>query len=161
MQLFNIDFDVLEKLLIRRKLRLPKRMAGITALLSPVKYVWNKFVAFYNGILYDMAHTTQTVFLQAVLNDKYDNILRRIVINDGPDKDAMIVYRDIESKPGPFIYLNAENHPKYIYNNAETADLGPDFIIEIPVAVTYNQEELIALVNKFKLPGKVFIIQTV
>ena len=91
--------------------------------------------------------------LTNVLNDRFDNTGRTIYITDGFTKERFYIYTRAENKPQfPQIYL---------FNRADYADTGTDFIVWVPIAVFISPDDLIemkALVKKYKLDPKRFKI---
>lgn len=148
-------------MLLRFRLRKPKRLAGLYALVSPIVWLYNKFYNFLLDKLYELGKTSQVVHIEAVLNDRWDAGLRRIYIIDGSGIEPLVIYREAEAKQAPYIYLEAEGEPApYIYRNEELNVVTIDFIIMIPVFIVFDMDELKALVDKYRLPGKVYIVQT-
>ncbi|OSZ79262.1 hypothetical protein CAP35_13695 [Chitinophagaceae bacterium IBVUCB1] len=160
MKWFNIDYNILPKLLIKKVWQEPKRMAGIAAILWPVRMLYNAFIVFFNNIIYELAHTSQVVYIEAVLNDRFDAGLRRIKIIDAPLVAPISLFRNIEQRP-LYIRRNTENAPKWLRVYKEMFPSGIQFTIEIPVSITYDEKELIALVRKYCLPGRAFMIKQV
>lgn len=159
-KIFSINFKVLALLLIKRKWQQPKRMAGIYAVLKPVMSVYNAFITFYNDCLYYLAHTSQVVFIESALNDMFDPGLRRIRIVDASIVTPLYVYKTPEAKP---VYLRktSEASPTYLRKESECFPNGIHFIVEVPVTLVYDQSAMIALVKRYCLPGRLFIIQQV
>ena len=103
--------------------------------------------------------------MEAVLNDTFDNALRRITITDGPFYDPVYSFLDSEEKP-VFIDLDSEvgTHvipdpdPVPLYTDIETYDFGYQFIVNVPSAVAgnpgYSLARLKSLVNTYRLPSK-------
>ena len=139
MRVFNIDYNLLLKLLLPKVLRQPLQLAWLSSLVSPVKYLYEQFTTYRKATDYYLSHNSQVVYLQAVLNDRYDEGLRRIRITDGPFIDPQFMYKQVENKP---MYLNksSESQPRHIYTNGETVNApgSIDFFIKKPVSITYN-----------------------
>ena len=127
--------------------------AWLNILISPVKYLYNLFMARRYDDLYVLSNSPQLTYLQGVLNDAFDNALRRIVIVDGPDYEPINTYKPAEDKP-VFIYTAAENMPGALYTNNETVTLGYDFIVQVPIGLTYDPVYMSALIDKFRLASK-------
>lgn len=157
---FDINFKVLAKLLIKKKWQQPKRMAGIYAILKPVISVYNAFIAFYNDCLYYLAHTSQVVFIEAVLNDMFDQGLRRIRVVDANIVLPKYLFTTAENKP-MYLRKTSESAPTYLRLRTECFPNGVHFIVEVPVTLVYDQDAMKALVLKYCLPGRLFIIQQV
>jgi len=152
MALFDVDYNALVKLLIPTQLRNAKMVSWLTVLINPVQYVYNAFMEQRYDNLYILNHSSQVVYLQAVLNDMFDNTLKRIRVTDPVYKDPLYIYREAGGKP-VYIYRNSENLPQYLYTDAETV-AGYDFIVQVPAIVTYDPVYMKALIDRFRLPSK-------
>lgn len=158
---FKIDFVIIIRMLLKARLKKPKRLAGLYALVSPLIWLYNGFLTFLTDRLYELARTSQVVHITAVLNDRYDAGLRRIYLVDANGIDPVIIYRVVEGKAPVYIYTDAEGEPApYLYTNDELNGITVDFIIKIPYFIVFDEAELRAIVDKYRLPGKVYIIET-
>lgn len=161
MRQYNIHWKGVVKLLVKYRLNKPKRRAGLYALIYPIIWLYAAFYNYLMGLVYELSKTSQVVHIEAALNDRWDAGLRRIYITDATSLQPVVVYRHSESKTPPYIYQEAEAEPPpYIYTDAELNALGPDFIVMVPNFIVFDMDELVALVNKYKLVGKFFIVQT-
>ncbi|MBA3830130.1 MAG: hypothetical protein H0X33_14415 [Taibaiella sp.] len=151
---FDIDYNVLVKILLPRRLRQAKLKAWVNVLVSPVVYIYNLFMLARYDHTYILAHMSQVTKMQGALNDAFD-VVRRITIVDGTDYDSGYDYLAAELKPS-YDYLISEAHAPqpYLYTNAETVANGYDFIVQIPAAIVYNTAYMKALINKFRLASK-------
>ena len=85
-----------------------------------------------------------------VLNDRFDKILRRIVIEDGLDTDALIIYRRDELKP-VFVKRRIEADPTFLYRRSE---VGGSFVVKVPIGIVYDVYEMRALIDQYRLASK-------
>lgn len=153
--MYDIDFDKLLKWLQPVFMRRPKWLAMLRCLAYPLSIIHASFLAFRDNIIYILSHDSTVYSIENVLNDRFDNSARRIYITDGFTKSRLYLYTRAESKP---LYLNPA---KPLYNRADYADTGVDFIVWVPTVVTVSAQDLIeltALVNRYKLAGKRFKI---
>jgi hypothetical protein len=139
--------------MLPRPLRKNKMRALVTAYLGPIIDMQNLFMAFREYVIYRLTITPQVCFLEKVLNDRYDKDQRRIFIRDAVVYDYLYLFRKDESKP-VYMFRKSEDKPVYLYSRAETSKFGVDFTITVPLQVVYNINELIALVNSYKLASK-------
>lgn len=162
MSLFDIDYNVLVKILLPQQLRNAKMKAWLNALVSPVTYIYDLFMAKRYDDLYILSHSSQVTYVQAVLNDAFDNALRRITIIDGPDLEPIYTYIEAEEKPC-YLYLASESAPILpLYTNNETVTLGYDFIVQVPSTLVYDETYMAAIIDKFRLASKnYYAIQTI
>jgi len=152
MALFDVDYNVLVKLLIPKQLRNVRMISWLTVLIQPVQYIYNSFMAQRYDNLYILNHSSQVAYIQAVLNDAFDNVLRRIHIIDPAYLDPVYIYLDNELKPD-YLYIDTEMEPQYLYTDKETIS-NYDFIVQVPSTITYEVEYMKALINKFRLASK-------
>lgn len=154
--IFNIDFKRWVYWLMPSFMRKPTFYAMLLALISPIEALYNKFIVNRATNLYKLNHNSQVFSMQNVLNDRFDNTLRRIYITDGLTRDRLYLYTRPENKP---LYLQV-----YLYNSSDYADTGIDFIVWVPGGVNLNdtdKTEMAALIKFYKLAGKRFIIYAI
>ena len=169
MSVFDVDYNVLVKQLLPVRLRQSKMIAWLKCLVAPVKWLYDLFKTFRNNNLYLLAHDSQVCYQEAALNDTFDPINRGIYISDGVYVDPVYVYLIPELKP-VFIDLASEvgtsvipaPDPVPLYLDMEIyAGLGAyTFIVNVPVAITFDMARLRALVDLYKLPGKKYNVVT-
>lgn len=134
-------------------------LAWLNISVSPVISVYQQFVLFRKNKLYELSITPQVCRLETLLNDRYDFTLRRIYIDDAPEKGPVYFYREAELQP-VHIYTEVENLPVYLFTESEGAEYGDDFIVYVPVSLVFDTAEMRSLVKKFRLTGMKFKIQT-
>lgn len=165
MGFWDIDYTSsgLPRILLPVRRRMPKIIALLTALLSPVLYVYNIFITTKNNIFYRLSHTGQVIVMTAALNDVFDPVDRGIYITDGPFKPPLYGYNIAENKPfylgniseyGTTVYQN----PIYVYNISESVFAGVQFVVHVPTAVEslpgYSLAWLRSEVDEYRLPSK-------
>ena len=106
-----------------------------------------------NQNLYNLAYNGQVCYLRKVLNDRFDIAQRRIKIIDGNKYKREYIYTDGEKKPR---FLGTI----YLHDDADYSDTGVDFVVLIPVGLNYNDYEMRALIDFYKLASKRYKIQT-
>ena len=153
MSLFDVDFQRLARAMTPVQLWKGRLKAFLLALWTPVVSLYNLFTANRAGNLYKLGHSSQVVYMEAVLNDAFDNVLRRITIVDGPYVDSPSVYRRAEGKP-LYIYRASEAQHRYIYRSSETAITGPDFVVQVPIGLAFDTARMKALINDYRLASK-------
>ena len=95
--------------------------------------------------------TPQIMYLEHLLNEKFGTT--DIVIDDGVNLGPWI-YQSSET-PDPEWFVDQAN--SFIWNNEDQVVI--DFVVHIPSDIETGTPELAALVQKYKLPGKRFVIQ--
>ena len=150
---YNIDYNRLTILLLPTFLRKPVLIGYIQSLISPIDNLYYKWFSFREDNLYKVKHTGQICKLRKALNDRFDPMLRRIIIGDGNR------YRR------QYLYTTPENRPKYLgtmflHQNSDYADTGVDFIVFVPAQII-NQlpYELKAVIDFYKAGGKRYKIE--
>jgi len=148
----TIDFNALPRLL------------SITALKDSdindlVKIFMSPLIDLYDETLYKMQHNCQVIYLEKMLNEYFEIFTynpnshiatRQIYIIDAPTVAPTYIYQSEENKP---VYLGTE----YLDRESTTTY---QFIIKIPVSINFNEIQLRALVDYYKLAGKQYIIET-
>ena len=160
MKIFNLDLNKLVKLLLPIFLRKEKIIAFLNALISPLVKLYNRFILNRNNNLYILDITPQVFSLEKMLNDRYDNVDRRIYISNGAFRDADYIYLEAEMRP-KFISIQAENSPEYLHNRSEFGFIDETFIIHIPASLIDYMEEMEQMTDAFKLVSRTFKIVTI
>ena len=125
-------------------LRKPKTTAFVTALLSPIIWVYDQFKLNRTQNIIAASTTTQVFSLQKTLNDMYDAQERRIVVDS------------TQSKQG-YIYIEHERRPQYLPITI-TSGINTDFVVEVPDALLSRKKEIANTVKLYALPSKKFKI---
>ena len=128
-------------------------LAWLRALHFPLIKVVDDFNFNRNQNLYNLAHNGQVCYLRKVLNDRFDIAQRRIKIIDGNQYKREYIYTDGEQKPK---FLGTI----YLRDDADYSDTGVDFVVLIPAGLNYNDYEMRALIDFYKLASKRYKIQT-
>lgn len=136
-------------------------MAYLQVIAGPFIWLHNSFVLYRDRMIYRITITPQRCYLEKMLNDRYDNTLRRIYIGDGITYEPLYIYREIELQP-QFIYRESEagKPASYLFNETEVGQVSFDFVVWVPAALTYNASEMITLINDYKLASKLYTIET-
>ena len=156
---FEIDYDVLIRLLLPVRLRLPKMLAWLRCMVWPVKELYDRFYQQRQANLYLLGHNSQVVYLQAALNDTFDPTLRRIYISDGSSADPLWVYLPAENLP-LYLGLPAEAGttpyptPQWLYTRTEVITSTYAFIVWLPTGFVYDATRMRALIDRYRLPSK-------
>lgn len=148
--MFEVDFDKFITWCIPAPLRKPIRFAWLQVLCGGVKQLYGEFMTKRAADNYQLSHDSRVFSIEAVLNDQFDTAARRIYIDDGPNRERLYIFTPDEEKP---LYLGTQ----YLYNPADYADTGVDFIVYVPNAVPLSAQGLIlmnSLITKYKLASK-------
>lgn len=168
MKVYQINWSKFINDLLLIELRKPSLKAFLNAVLKPIKNAHADFLAYRLNALYKVQHNSQIVYIEAVLNDEFDNVFRRIRIQNVKFRDALFFYEPLENKE-IFFYDPADMMPKYFYNEDDFQGTGVDFVVCVPPILRPNnaQDEnamltkLRGLVDYFKLYAKNYTIEWV
>lgn len=151
--MYNINFVKLIRQLIFDLGCMPIIMGYVNALVEPVKEIYTTFMAIREADWYKLGHNSQVCYMEGVLNDSFDNTLRRIFITDGNKYERTYIYTRAEALPK---YLGKI----YLHPRSDYADTGVDFIVHAPASIesSTNIYEFKALVNEYKEADKRYII---
>ena len=155
---YDINFNKLAVWLVSKGLRKTKLLVLATVLLHPLIALRNSVMTFRKAKLYELSITPQVCYLEKMLNDKYDSSLRRIVIDDAEWHLPWFIYQEAENKP-QYLYTEAENNPVALYTDGESGIALNDFVVLVPLAVSFAEAEMRSLVDKYKLFGTKYSIQ--
>lgn len=159
-QTYIIDFSKLTRWLLPAFIRKAKMMYWLLALVTPIIVLYGDFKRYRTAKKYQLLITPQVCYLEKMLNDAFDYTLRRIRIVDAVWFPPLNIFKDAESKP-VFIYTLAENNPVALYTEGEVGLFQDDFIVEVPAAVVFNEAQMKASINNYKLAGTKYKIQVV
>jgi len=159
-KLFEVDLPKLVRLLLPPRLRKVRHVAWLQALTNPVNYLYQQFRRNRDANLYRLYITPQIVYMERLLNDRYDISGRRIQVKDALVYEPEYIYQEQELKP-VYIYLETENKPLYLFTDFEIGSDSFDFFVLVPADLTYNENEMTALIDNYKLAGKRYKIQKV
>lgn len=161
MRIFKINYARLVSWLLPVKLRRPRLYAFLRSVTTPIVWLYGRFHVQRKENLYKLDHRQHVTHLEAVLNDKWDNGFRRIKVVDAPiDYQPTMIYKTVENK-AVYIFQTSENQPELLWTNEEVLFGGIDFVVQVPVSIPYNLEEMRSTVRYYKTPGMGFIIQDV
>ena len=146
-------------------LRRVKTVKWLEVLFKPIIWLHIEFLAFRIQALYKVNHNSQICYLQAVLNDSFDNVQRRIIIRNAILREPLWFYEPEENKPVLF-YEESDNKPVYFREESEFIGDGADFLVLVPIDLkpTNTQEEnallikMKAQIDYYKLFVKNYII---
>lgn len=152
---FNIDFQKLVLWFLPFKLRKPKNVAILSAMVAVLQQIHGNWLNKRERNLYLLAHNGQTCYFRKALNDAFDNELRRIQIVNGNVFEEVYIFTEPENEPE---YLDA---PLFIYGSQDYAETAVDFIVRVPAEIVDTQLiELRAEIDYYRQAGKRFKIES-
>lgn len=160
----NINYDKLITWLLPVRLRKALIKAYLHVLIYPISNrLLERFKVFEQKAWYDLKYQSgQVAHLEYVLNDHFDNALKRIYIGEGQQYDLIrYLYMDIEDIDLA-LYRDVENADVYLYLDSETSIGGGadyDFTVNIPIGLDFEETTIRAVIDRYKRDAKNYIIQ--
>ena len=151
MRIFELNLRRLVILLLPTFLRKSRLVAWMQILIAPLEQLQYDFGLKRNSDLVTLTHNGQKCYLRKILNDTFDQTLRRIRIEDMIHFNAVYIYTDSENQP---VYLEE----KYLYTSGEMQVNGVNFSVHIPNELRAREVEIKALIEAYKIASKRYII---
>ena len=164
--MFNVNLTSVLTWLLPSFLRGKTIIAMLQSMLTPLQNLHVTLARFRTLKAYELSITPQIIWLEKMLNDKFDVI------------GAGIYITDVEEIPQVWMSNKSENpHPDHIFNKSEATDIiyvfnrientyGFNFTVMVPVII-YQQllansglDSMKAHINKYKLFGTRYIIKS-
>lgn len=161
--IYSIDFSIVSERLTPWFWRGDVWLSYLKAALAPLQSRNTEFYSFVTQTWAKLSYTGQHLALEEFLNDTYDPINRLIAITENDVSfDYVDLYKDGEIDPSPIsLYQDGETDPLPLALYKDGEGLGGDnFTINIPVAVTYDEDTLRSQVNFYIITGKNYNIVT-
>lgn len=158
--MFNIDFRHIVYNLTPYFLRSDENLSWLYSLIEPVAELNIVFNSFRDNTLYLLQFTSQTIYLEHYLNDQFDPIGRGIFITNLDELDWIFLRNEIEQKPPFYLFNDVEAAPPVYFKNYTELLNDTNFIINIPVAVSYVENIVRARVDFYNQAGKNYTIVT-
>jgi len=158
---YNIDLNETARINVPKRLRNASIMAFVRLIVAPFIIIYQVFKLFRDATIYDLTITPQVCYVEKILNDRYDPILRGIYTDDAIEHNGLYLFLDPEDKP-VILYTDPEEHPVPMFTDGEIdGAVLYDFIVFVPLLVTASHSiiEISSLINRKRLPGMRFAIQ--
>lgn len=158
---FNIDMKKLGKRVLPHFLRKPNVILFLNSCLDVLQGLNDEMVVFAEAIDTKVRQTSQVIYLEKLLNDRFDPTLKRIFIQNTSEVNFLYIRNNVEGQPQTvFLSNNSEGAgPVYYENNSEIAALD-DYIINVPASASIDEDELRSQVNVYNLAGKKYDVIT-
>ena len=153
MSKYDINIAKLAIQLLPMCLRGNKTKAFVKAFAEPLRYMKEYFEAFRESKDYRLTHNSQVCYLKAVLNDKFDPLLRGIDIeNCEVDDDGINIYERSEDSP-LIIHKREDELPVTIFRRNFGGSRSTNFEVKLPLRLKdrVSEYEVSATVNEYKL----------
>lgn len=161
--MFNINFNKIIILILPPHKRGSKHIALLQTFIKPIIELYNSFISHRETTLDELNFDGSTIHFEFILNKKFNNGGEGIVIETIVNTSQVFI--PCKSSGGDTIYVKNKAHASvenlYIGNKAYYDSL-LDFIVKIPIQLyTYlNLDEVRAYVDKYRLAGKTYEIQS-
>lgn len=149
---FKNDFKKVNRLLLSPIHRKPRILAIMDSVATALQSLSDK-------TLYEMQHDSRVIYLEKMLNEYFQ------VPTYNPNSHLatrQIYIDDVPQLAKTYIYQPEENNPVYLGTTYLDRGTGVNyqFIVKIPVAITFNELQLRAKIDFYKLGGKRYTIET-
>ncbi len=156
MKYFNINYIRLIQQLLPVVFRKELIMAFLRVLTSPISRLHNLFMQNRSANIYHLGITGQICYLEKVLNDRFDSSQRRIYISNGNFFDQVYIFTQDEELD---IFIDGEGgEDLYLFTEQESGSESVDFIVNVPLDLQYNDAEMKAIIDMYKLASKTYKI---
>ncbi len=156
-QVYTVDWSILLRLLLPTRLRKPRMLAFLNAAVEPIRELYQSFLSFREASLYKVRFNSQIVYLEAVLNDQFDAVQRRIRIENATFRAGLYLYEP-EQQLDVYLYLDDMNvNNTDVYLRDFDGD-GFDFFVFVPLEPERSdgnlENRIKSYVNYYKLYSK-------
>lgn len=156
---YNVNVRKLALLLLPTFLRRPLLVALTCAAVSPLGYIHNLFAKFRGATSYTLTHNGQACYLRAVLNDYFDEGLRRITVTDPASSAGLLLIYHRQTDREVLVPIRSSDRTMLISGRGFGGASSIDFVVNIPIELRgLDEVRLKAVVNTYKLVSKRFAI---
>jgi hypothetical protein len=159
--MFNNDYFKIGLQILRPKHRETNQRGVVKYLTGPLNFLNSRFFIFRQSIDYIQLHDSRKIHIEKVLNDKFDNVSRRIFIDNVVPEGILFFYNAGEDRP-VFHYDTFDDQPVHYYQTSSIDVSNVNFIVNLPLAIQPSQQsELVKLeikintqVDRYKVASK-------
>lgn len=160
MSKYDVNFKKMALSLLPQRLRQSTIAAYCYSLITPVSGLYVRFMKHRKDVNYRLNHNGQVCYLRAVINDSFDTISRRIVIEDTEELASMIIYA---RSVGRWKMVTRRNSgTSLIINRRGFSGInGYDFVVKVPrsLNLSFNDEKrMSSIINAYKIASKRYLI---
>lgn len=148
-----IDWRKFVVIKLLRCMRVASVFGLVYALVYGVNYIYNTLLSYEASVRYKLAHTSQVWSIEAVLNDSFDPVERRIYIRPAGGYTVTRIHR--RSDMDPTVIQPRTDAPWVVHNRSAYTGGSFNFIVVTPYRYTESEIYAIkAIVNFYCLAGK-------
>lgn len=151
--LYTFNIRALVRRYFPPKLRHEENIAWGYALLKPLEFIHNLFLTHRDTVNATYNYNGLKHSLEALLNDTYDPVLRRIYITVSPQVPVLHCLDEAEPARA-WCQAEEELAGFWCTDEGEGALYLHEFSINVPVALPVNYDELFALVDIYRYAGR-------
>lgn len=169
---YNISFNTWLNNLVQWFDAGDKIMAWLRVLISPIKDIHTRFLAYRIIVNREASYNGQVMVLERMLNLQYYDVEAWASPGDVTAGGRIYIDHTLDSIPNQYVFYNNEGQePLYIYNDSEGEP--PEyvyytseyysvvaFVVMVPVALTYDEDEMRARIDNVLQAGYNYTIQT-
>lgn len=171
--MWSINFSYHLYQLVPWFLRLPKRMAWLQVMISQLEEIQALFLLFRDDANRRATYNGQVMVLERMLNlNYYDEDIWATPVVDTTAGGHIYITHILNTLPGNYVFYNDEvqeplyiyndsegETPEYVYNSSEYYSI-TSFVVNVPVALVYEEAEMRARIDALINAGYNYIIQT-
>jgi len=165
-QIYNIDYVKVIQGNLATFLRKIARVNWLGSLVSPIVALYNVYLKFRTEKLYQMSHNSQVVYLEKILNDKFDIVFRQIRVQNSILLEPAWHYDKQDEKP-VWYFDKQDNIPVWFRDQADFNNYNSDFEVIIPERLQPSTPEELEkfetavklLVDYYKLYSKKYVLK--
>ncbi|MEI6899926.1 MAG: hypothetical protein WCL00_08610 [Bacteroidota bacterium] len=136
-------------------LRRPRIIAWLKVYVSWLELILHELDALWQSSRIEARMTPQILFLEHLLNTRYGRNPWDILIDDGYALGPWLF--SIDETASPQFYTNQAD--SYVWSDQDSTVV--DFVVEVPGVLEDEVPVIGATVQKYKLPGKHFVVQII
>lgn len=151
---YALDFDKLINWLLPRAKRKPVRIAWLYALMVRIRAIHTDFISTGTALSAQARVNSQCINLEAYLISRFGAgiIIEPQLISAN---DAYIGDNDEAG-----FYIGDNDDALYYLSDADGSSIY-NAIVKVPAAIEYDEDELRAILDKYKVPGSNYLIQEI
>jgi len=152
---FSIDFEAMILQLLPKRWRKPLMQHWLLCLQAPTIALYQRLLTYRASVKHQLRYNSQVVYLEAALNDGVDTVARRIFLSEGNNGVPLWLYTPAEEEP---LFLGfrgtGAGMSAWVFTRSETVAARYDFIVWVPITLTYDPIYLKGLIDSLRLPTK-------
>jgi hypothetical protein len=139
----------------------PKAEAWFYIHLKPVQTLFEQLIDYRTETNKKLRYNSQTIVLESLLNDKFDQDQRSIyIVTESDILPENYLFQDGSPEPPLYLFTDADDTDEVWIYTDEEYEQNYDFVVYLRDDLVYDAAQLVSTVNYYKLAGKLFIINT-